>query len=488
MASTFPARLGTPEQCRTLREFLTGARFTEAALLASFGIPELNALLTADAEERARLRQRIESGGAQMLLAKLFLGGFRVTWQEASRYIPGSIFEILKALGLYDESGRCPVLFYPAYGFWIASDRPLSSDGSGYGGPDFVMSALEYLSRTYVESIGRTPCRRFLEVGAGAGLGALCATRFAEEVWATDITQRSIECMEFNRGLNGVSEEKLRLARGDMYSPVAGLTFDRIACNPPFEPPLRHDLIYSVGGADGEQLIERTVREGVPLLAPGGRLYCQVLGTDRAGDSFFERMGRWLEGSPCGLAYFVRARLSTDGYTAGQLMNTGADGAVIEQWDRFYGRMRATHVTTGHVIVERGAAFRLMETLGAATGWDDMEQRIEWDEANRRAGWREHVRNGVWSTADGCSLRVYRTLRDGEYVVAERELACRAPFDGSWPAPEIVQDILLSAATPARGRDIVDRVKAGASAQEEEILNSMAMCIARGALREGATA
>lgn len=467
-----------------LTEFLSGVRFTEPELMEAFEVDSLNELLIAGPAERARLRRRIEQGGVQMLLAKLFLGGFQVRWQEAAGLIPAAVFEVLKAMGLYDEGGRCPVLFYPALGFYVASDRPASADGYGYRESDFVMSALEHLSRTYVASIGQSACGRFLEVGAGAGLGALWATRFAKEVWATDITARSIGCMEFNRALNGVSPEKMRIRCGDMYQPVEGMTFDRIACNPPFEPPLWRDLIYSVGGGDGEYLIERALREGVAMLNPGGRIYCQVLGTDRVHESFFARMRRWVEGTQVGVAYFERTRLSTESYAAGQMMNRGADAAMVAEWDQFYGRLRATHVSTGHLIVERDAGFRITQAMGEATGAAEMERRIAWDAAARKEGWEVRVLNGRWAVSASCSLHVMRTARNGELVPVEYVLVCRAPFEVHLTVPAIVLDILRHAAAGKSGREIVDTVAAANAADQQSILDGMALCIGLGALQE----
>ncbi|MBL8174617.1 MAG: methyltransferase [Bryobacterales bacterium] len=482
MASTFPLRMGTPEQHRAVREFLRTARFSEPELLQAFEIEDLHTLLTAAGDERARLRRRIDQGGAQMLLAKLFLGGFAVRWQDAAGLIPASIFEMLKGLGLLDDSGRCPVLFYPAGDFWIASDRPASTDGYGYGGPDFVMSALEHLSRTYVGSIGKERCGRFLEVGAGAGLGALCATHFADEVWATDITERSVACMEFNRALNGVSEEKMRIGCGDMYAPAVGLQFDRIACNPPFEPPLRHELIYSVGGLDGEQLIERALREGVGLLRPGGRIYCQALGTDREGESFFGRVCRWLEGTETGVAYFVRTRLSTDSYTAGQLMNSGADADTVARWDEFYEKLQAKAVSLGHLIVERGACFRFEENIVDATEWGEMDRRIEWDQSRRGAEWRSRALEGRWATSENCAFEAMYRMRDGKLRAESHILSCAAPMEGKFEAAEVVREILKEAAGGATGGAIVERL--GAAFPADAVLEGMALCIGVGALQE----
>lgn len=484
MASTFPARPGTPQQCRTLTEFLAASRFTEPALLEAFAIPDLNTLLMAAPEDRQRLRQRIEEGGVQMLLAKLFLGGYTVKWPEAARVIPPAIFQILKELGLYDESGRCPLLFYPAKGFYLASDRPSSSDGYGYGGSDFVMSALEYLSHTYVTSIGNSRCDRFLEVGAGAGLGALCATRFAGEVWATDITPRSIACIEFNRQLNGIPEEKLHVLCGDMFAPVEGLTFDRIACNPPFEPPLRHDLIYSVGGVDGEQLIERVVRGAVPMLRPNGRLYCQVLGTDRRSESFFQRILRWLQGTNTGVAFFMRARLSTDGYTVGQLMNSSADASTIAQWDRFYQKLDATHVVTGHLTVERDASYRICEQLGPQPDIAPMERRITWEQGHRSQDWQERILNSSWMSSNQAAIEVLRTLREGAFVPVDHLLVSTEPFHRQCSVPPSTFEILAKAATPATGHDIVVAAQSHEGIDREELLEQIALCIALGALEE----
>ena len=101
-------------------------------------------------------------------------------------------------------------------------------------------------------------------------------------------TRRAAAFAEFNRLLNGIGN--LTVLEGDLFEPVAGLTFDRIVSHPPFEPPLKDDYVYSIGGHDGEQIMRRLVEALPRHLEPGGRLYLFGIGADR-------QDGLWLQAS-----------------------------------------------------------------------------------------------------------------------------------------------------------------------------------------------
>lgn len=110
--------------------------------------------------------------------------------------------------------------------------------------------------------------------------------------------------------MNGVTN--VEVLEGDLFAPVAGRTFDRIVCHPPFEPAIKWDYTFSIGGEDGEAVIERIVREAPGYLNAGGRLYCQVTGTDRSGEAFEERVKKWLGADAASMDLALFVRLSTE--------------------------------------------------------------------------------------------------------------------------------------------------------------------------------
>lgn len=118
---------------------------------------------------------------------------------------------------------------------------------------------------------------RVLEVGTGSGYVAILAALRGHAVVATDIAEAALHCARANALLNGVAD-RLEVRRGDCLAPVAGETFDLIACNPPQmpTPPDRpwDDLpaLVNDGGRDGWAVLDRVIRSAPAHLRPGGRL------------------------------------------------------------------------------------------------------------------------------------------------------------------------------------------------------------------------
>src|SRR5690606_34305992 len=87
-------------------------------------------------------------------------------------------------------------------------------------------------SRTLAELIVPTPVDRALDLGTGCGIQALLIARHADEVVATDISERALAFAELNARLNAVTNIEFR--HGSMFEPVAGEAFDLVVSNPPF--------------------------------------------------------------------------------------------------------------------------------------------------------------------------------------------------------------------------------------------------------------
>jgi len=77
------------------------------------------------------------------------------------------------------------------------------------------------------------PGSRVLDLGAGSGVVAIRALRWAASAVATDINPAAVRCARINALLNDV-ESRLDLREGDLFAPVAGERFDRVLFNPPF--------------------------------------------------------------------------------------------------------------------------------------------------------------------------------------------------------------------------------------------------------------
>jgi release factor glutamine methyltransferase len=72
-----------------------------------------------------------------------------------------------------------------------------------------------------------------LDLGAGSGIGAIWAARWAAHVVATDINPEAVRCVRIN-ALAQHCDHKIETRLGDLFEPVRSERFDVILFNPPF--------------------------------------------------------------------------------------------------------------------------------------------------------------------------------------------------------------------------------------------------------------
>ena len=155
--------------------------------------------------------------------------------------------------------------------WWIASDHSELATGAPLG-PEHVLG-VGGASLTLARITPREPARRVLDLGCGGGIQALHASRHAEQVVATDLSERALGFAAFNAALNSI---ELDLRQGSLLEPVRGETFDLILSNPPFVITPR-DVVaedttwtYRDGGRAGDTLLAELLRELPTHLAAGG--------------------------------------------------------------------------------------------------------------------------------------------------------------------------------------------------------------------------
>jgi release factor glutamine methyltransferase len=114
-----------------------------------------------------------------------------------------------------------------------------------------------------------------LDVFTGTGaLAAAAALTGARSVTAIDISRRALLTAQLTARRNGA---RVRTRRGDLFTPVAGQSFDLIVANPPYFPgaetlPTRGPARAWEGGPDGRALVDRLCAEAPQHLRPGGKL------------------------------------------------------------------------------------------------------------------------------------------------------------------------------------------------------------------------
>lgn len=444
-ADRFPLRVGNAESFLLAQQFLNQSGYSEKFLLNHFAIEALHDLLF-PGPRAGDIRQRYIGDGTPLFLARTFFGGYPASRGEINRYLSREVFDAFCELGLLapaPESAdcfECPVLLYPAYGLFIAADRAVFKDRPGYQGKDYVMSGAENLCRWFLSGIDFSPCERFLDMGAGSGVAALLGAKTAGHAWAVDITERACGYAEFNRRLNGA--HNLTVLCGDLFEPVRGLVFDRIACNPPFEPPLKEGMIFSVGGEDGEAIIARLLAEGPEFLAPGGRMYLQVLGTDRETETFDARIRRWLGPyqQECDTALFVRATMTPREYAIEEVLSADQPASQLERWAEFYQRLRVRQVLLGHLIVQRRASarpvFHIRRLFGPQTGLAEMQWLFSWETRRMEPDFFEMLRQSRPRRRPGWELVARQRMEAAGLAPCSYTLHASHPFQMNMNCPE----------------------------------------------------
>jgi release factor glutamine methyltransferase len=115
-----------------------------------------------------------------------------------------------------------------------------------------------------------------LDLFTGSGVLAVAAAlEGAKSVTAVDISRRAVLNTRLNAWLNRIS---MRIARGDLFQPVAGQSFDLILANPPYVPsekdrlPTRGAPRAWEGGFGGRRLLDRLFSEAADHLNADGSL------------------------------------------------------------------------------------------------------------------------------------------------------------------------------------------------------------------------
>jgi len=149
------------------------------------------------------------------------------------------------------------------------SAYPTTQADAVFFGPDTVRFAA--LIEAQLQEAALPGGARILDMGCGGGPGGIVAARAAGPVQLVlaDINAAALDHARANAALAGLSQ--VVFAQGDLFGAVQGM-FDLIVANPPYLNDAAQRTYRHGGGAWGEGLSERIVREGLPRLTPGGRL------------------------------------------------------------------------------------------------------------------------------------------------------------------------------------------------------------------------
>ncbi|HWB83591.1 MAG TPA: methyltransferase [Bryobacteraceae bacterium] len=374
-------RLGTDAEFAALRELLLSCGFTTGGICGRLRIPSIAGYkdLRQGREVAVNLEEPVDA------LIRLLLDGEFLELSDAVRLLPAGALETLEALNLAQHDRDWPSLWYatvtlyPVGNLWMVSDRASTPDKQDYRPPaDVVYPAVVENTREFLATLPETPCDALLDIGTGTGIAALAAAGFARHVWGLDIAARSVRFAQFNQRLNEISNATM--LEGDLYEPVEGLTFDRIVAHLPYVPARKTKLIYRDGGEDGEQILRRVV-EGLPrFLRPSGRFYTFILGVDCEGETFEERIRRWLgpQHDEFDLV-LVSYALRTPAEFISHVLNKGTSPIEdVRFWGELWQQRKVQFVFYGPVMIRRHEGGRPGITARAQKGTGFRREHVDW--------------------------------------------------------------------------------------------------------------
>ncbi len=447
-----PIRAIEPERFAALRAFFEEAGFTAEGVCARTECEEIYSFVTLD-EGR---KQSAEVKDTRDTLVRLFMDSCSLEPSLVADHLPGEVISALEDSGFLEVDPadsalvRGSVLLYPVEGLWVASDARwlrlpgVPSTHVNEPPDDVVYPAITWSGRTYQHLLSRRPAERVLELCSGTGIAALMAARRGGHAWAVDITARSTAFAQVNAALNGL--ENVTALEGDLYGPVRGMEFDLIAVHPPYVPSPDNRVVYSDGGEDGESITRRVVGELSGQLAPGGRLYCTCVLSDRKGKPVEARVREFLgpdEGA-YDVAWVCGPRMEPLENLVSRLDrgNLTIEGAAMLH--RLFREREVEALVGGTLVIERVAdarpAFTLRRRVGDEFHRDWLEWALRWEAAASDPGLVARVFESPARLPDWVRLHMVNRLHRGGWQGEEARIVTPLPFPFSWDAaPEALQ-------------------------------------------------
>ena len=442
ITGSVPLIMGSADEFRAWRAALINLHYDEASICSRAGIRSIF-------EFRTKSEQRqtgIELNDALDALIHLMMDGETMHRSHLRSLLPGPPLEALESMGVLARVPDQPDLYYatvflyPVASLYIASDRGMAIDKSDITSErEVVYPAITSNTRRFLDSLPEAPCESLLDLCSGSGIAAFIgAIRYARHAWSCDLAERSVCFAEFNRRLNGI--ENATCLQGDLYSPVADLTFDRIVAHPPYVPSAEQEVLFRDGGEDGEQVL-RGVIEGLPRhLRSGGICCCQTMATDREGNSFEQRIRGWLgeherEFDVILVANTIRSK--------NEFLQDARQNPKAADLGPLLTALKVTAVYYGSVVLQRFTADRAPVTTrirkAPGAGSEANEWFIRWTTAAAAADFDAFLRQSRPHMSPHLILNVAHAVENGALVPSRFELRSDFPFSvalagGGWLA------------------------------------------------------
>jgi SAM-dependent methyltransferase len=450
-------KLGTAEEYLAARRLFESGGFTYGRVCARLGIEQLYRFQTPP----PGLGTGDPVATPLDALIRLFAFGLYLERGAAEKLLTAEGVGALEALNLLAPDPARPgavfgtVALVPLPGALTASDRVCFPDGASCGRqPDSVYPAFFANTLAFVDRLPETPCGPMLELGTGTGFAAIRSARWASHVWATDVAPRCARFAAFNVGLAGL--DNVTVLEGDMYAPVEGLTFDRIAIHPPYVPSRDTKYIYRDGGEDGEQIFRRAV-EGLPrFLRPNGRFYAVLMASDRRGETLEQRIRKWLGPDEAGFdVVIVTDERNTVSDAIAKASEENERDAPF--WRLLWERNQTESLLYGSVLIHRHGGERAKANARAQAGegfnWRHLDGLLDWEVRVRQPGAEEMLLECRPRIAPGCELQVSYRLAGGRLTPYEAQFQVIGPVRTRFKSPLWLVEAIFGCDGKASWRD-----------------------------------
>jgi len=436
-----PLRLEPGSAIETVRAALRDSGFDETTICRRLDLESLDQF------------RAIRDGRADVLpadaldvLIHLFLDNEPLGWSAASAFLPAGAMDAMRTVGLVRDHRLDPsravanVLLYPTQSLFIASDVAAVPDGEGARWWDLVYAAITTNTRNFLATMQRSRCEAFLDLCSGTGVAALAAaSTFADHAWAVDVADRSTEFAQFNARLNGVTN--VTVLTGDLYEPLAGLTFDRIVAHPPYVPSRETRMVYRDGGSDGEEVTRRIIAGLPDYLRPGGDFHCTCTATDRRDAPLEQRLRAMLgpAASEFDIAVVVTNEFDPTEYYVRLAIAGRGTWPEAEEWHGHFAALGVTKMVYATIAILRHerphAPFTVRRRIGSATGAAELRRLVSAAEESASAEVLEVTLESRPLVPAHVSLHSEHARDDAGWTMRTCTLATEVPFDVRLPCP-----------------------------------------------------
>ena len=220
--------------------------------------------------------------------------------------------------------------------------------------PDYVMGEGNSSRMLTALATGRKG-ERVLDLGAGAGWGALRLAERGCKVTAADLSERALGYARFNALLAGF--DGIEIVQGDRFEPVAGRKFDAIASNPPFVISPRNTFVFRDGGVKGDGFCESLVRRFPEHLEEGGIAVMIFNWFDEDEERWDERPLAWGRDRGCDVWLFRSDRHDPAEYAFRWLRESGRGRnpkpEELNDWTGYYRELGAKGINLGFLAMRK---------------------------------------------------------------------------------------------------------------------------------------